>query len=399
MKRLYESIFKDHFKQNNQMAFVSGPRQVGKTTAAQAFVKNGRYVNWDRQEDRMVLTKGPNRIAEKLEIERLTRTNPTVIFDELHKYSKWKSFLKGFYDAYKNRCHIVVTGSARLDTFKRGGDSLLGRYFSYRMHPFTVGETLNQNTSTEVLHNPKKPDKLTMEQLYRFGGFPDPFSKANTRHHTRWTRTRRELLVREDVRDISNIHEIDQMEVLANMLDFEAGGMLNYTHLTNDVNVSVETIQRWITTLESLYYCFLIKPWFKNVRKSLRKQPKVYLWDWSVIQDVGKRVENFIASHLLKAVHYWTDMGFGNYGLHYLRDKLKREVDFLVVKDGVPWLLVEVKKSATQSLSPNLSYFQRVTGAQHAFQVTFEGDYVDRDCFEETRPTIVPAATFLSQLF
>ena len=291
-------------------------------------MKTAHYINWDRQEDRIVLTRGPDSIAEKLGLSRLSQIKPTLIFDELHKYSKWKSFLKGFYDVYRKRCNVLVTGSARLDAFKRGGDSLLGRYFSYRMHPFTVGETLSQKAGTNVINKPKRPDKAVMEQLYRFGGFPDPFIKANTRHHNRWTRTRRELLIREDVRDVSRIHEISQMEVLANILDFEASSMVNYTNLANDVNVSIETIQRWLSTLESLYYCFSIKPWFKNVAKSLRKQPKVYLWDWSVIRDEGKRAENFIASHLLKAVHYWTDMGLGDYGLHYLRDKLKREVDF-----------------------------------------------------------------------
>ena len=398
MKRLYESILENHFKENTQMAFISGPRQVGKTTAARAFAEAAHYINWDRQEDRILLTQGPDHIAEKVKLSQLVETKPAIIFDELHKYSKWKLFLKGFYDVYQQRCDILVTGSARLDTFKRGGDSLLGRYFPYRMHPFSVGETLSQKAGTHCINQPKKPDKTVMEQLYRFGGFPDPFIKASTRYHNRWARMRRELLIREDVRDVSRIHEIGQMEVLANILDFTASSMVNYTNLANDVNVSIETIQRWLSTLESLYYCFSIKPWFKNVSKSLRKQPKVYLWDWSVIREEGKRAENFIACHLLKAVHYWTDMGLGNHALYYLRDKLKREVDFLVVKEGIPWFLVEVKKSATQALSTHLNYFQKAVDAQHAFQVSLEGDFVNRDCFAETSPVRVPAATFLSQL-
>jgi uncharacterized protein len=167
--------------------------------------------------------------------------------------------------------------------------------------------------------------------------------------------------------------------------------------MANAVNVSVDTVRRWIAILENLYYSFTIKPWFVNVKKSLIKQPKVYLGDWTLCQDVGARNENFIASHLLKAVHYWTDTGQGDYELFFLRDKMKREVDFLVTKNNNPWFLVEVKTSK-ESLSANLQDFQRQINAQNAFQVTFNMDYVDRDCFEEKEPIIVPTKTFLSQL-
>ncbi len=161
---------------------------------------------------------------------------------------------------------------------------------------------------------------------------------------------------------------------------------------------SVDTIRRWISSLESLYFSFSIRPWSANIPKALRKQPKIYLWDWSLIPDTGSRNENFIACHLLKASQWWTDIGLGNYQLYFIRDKERREVDFLLTRDNQPWLLVEVKSSGKATLSPHLARFQKKTGAPHALQVAIDHDYVDGDCFSLRRPTIVPAKTFLSQL-
>jgi uncharacterized protein len=174
---------------------------------------------------------------------------------------------------------------------------------------------------------------------------------------------------------------------------------VNFSTLANRINVSVDTIRRWIGSLQSFYFCFEVRPWFRNVAKSLRKQPKLYLWDWSLAPaEGGARYENLIASHLLKSVHWWTDRGLGNFDLYFLRDKTGREVDFLVVKDNTPWFLVEVKSGSDRVLNPALAYFQNQTKAAHAFQVVSRLPFVGRDCFEHTTPLIVPAATFLSQL-
>ncbi len=159
----------------------------------------------------------------------------------------------------------------------------------------------------------------------------------------------------------------------------------------------MDTIRRWVDLLGRLHYGFLVRPWFKNVSKALRKEPKWFLRDWSGIEDAGARAETLIACHLLKAVEGWTDMGLGEFELRHLRDKLKREVDFLVVRDKKPWFLIEVKAADT-GLSPALAHFQRATKAPHAFQVVMEMPFVQADCFSEARPTIVPARTLLSQL-
>ena len=172
---------------------------------------------------------------------------------------------------------------------------------------------------------------------------------------------------------------------------------MSYSSLSKKVRVSIETIRRWIETLKRLYYCFPVHPWSKNIPRSLLKEPKFYIWDWSYIDDPGQKAENFIASHLLKACHYWTDIGLGSYQLHFLRDKEKRAVDFIVTKNAIPWFLVEVKLSSS-SLNPNLERFQKLTGAKHAFQVVLEAPFEEIDCFTYTQPICVPALTFLSQL-
>jgi hypothetical protein len=174
--------------------------------------------------------------------------------------------------------------------------------------------------------------------------------------------------------------------------------LTNYSELAKKIHVSSETVRRWIETLKALYYCFSIQPWTTNISKSLLKEPKIFLWDWSLAEDKGQRLENFVASHLLKAVHFWTDRGFGDYELYFLRDKEQREVDFLVTKDKKPWFLVEVKSSSHQGISKSLYYFQEQTGAPHAFQVAFDLPYVQKDCFSHKKPLIVPATTLLSQL-
>jgi len=401
MDRIYEPLLDEHMRDYRQMAFVAGPRQVGKTTSARAVVdraENSLCLNWDVQADRRLVVRGEEAVAAAAGLDALSAARPVILFDEIHKYGKWKSFLKGFYDSHGGGCRIIVTGSGRLDVYKRGGDSLMGRYFLYRMHPLSVGEIVRPGQVSGVTRAPLRIGTDEFDALMRFGGFPEPFLTATTRFHNRWLRMRTELLFREDLRDLTRVQEVRQLEILAEILREQAGQPLNLSSLANEVKVSVDTIRRWISTLESLFYCFTIRPWFSNVPKSLRKQPKIYLWDWSGIADPGGRRENLVACHLLKAVHWWTDTGLGDYGLYFLRDKAKREVDFLVVRDRRPWFLVEVKSSGRAGLSRSLGYFQEVTGCAHAFQLAFDIDYIEKDCFARRGPVKVPATTFLSQL-
>jgi len=375
---------------------------VGKTTTARAAAERFDehvYLSWDNDDDRRRILDGPGAVAERLGLDRLRVAPPLCILDEIHKYGRWKGLLKGLFDSYPEAAHILVTGSARLDVFKRGGDSLMGRYFPYRMHPLSVAElTSAAFPSTLIDHQPRPIDEAAFEALIRFGGFPEPFLRQEQRFWRRWRRLRSQLLFKEDLRDLSRIQEVGRIEVLADLLRQRVGQLVSHTSLARAINVSVDTVRRWLTTLASLYYSYPVRPWSRNVARALRKEPKYYLWEWSQVDDVGARAENLVASALLKAVHLWSDLGLGDFGLYFIRDKEQREVDLLVVRDGAPWFLVEVKSSGSAPLSPQLARFQAQTGAAHAFQVALDLPFVERDCFALQKPTIVPAQTLLAQL-
>jgi uncharacterized protein len=401
MKRIYEQLIQTHLQEDRQMVFLAGPRQVGKTTCglhAEAFIQHTHYLNWDNADHQKIFISGPAAVVTYLGLQKTTAGLTVVIFDELHKYGKWKQFLKGFFDTYGELTKIIVTGSAKMDIYRKGGDSLIGRYFLYRIHPITLGELASVHLSETEIRPPHPIAKNSLQKLLTYGGFPEPLIKENKPFLGRWRRLRQQLTLQEDIRQMGQIQEWAQFDMLAQILKEQAGQLTSYTTLANTINMSVPTVQRWLKNLEAFYYCFTIRPWHKNVKRSLRKEPKLFLWDWSLVNDIGKRYENFVASHLLKAVHFWTDCGLGTYDLYFLRDKEKREVDFLVTKDQKPWFLVEVKASQNTTISKNLHYFQQQTQAKHAFQVVFDRGYIEKNCFAYTIPVIVSVETFFSQL-
>lgn len=383
------------------MIFLAGPRQVGKTTIAkqlQSLAPLFFYFNWDNSQHRKLMLKGAESVADHCHLNTIAAKKPILVFDEIHKYKKWKQFLKGFFDLYEDRCQILVTGSSKLDIYRRGGDSLMGRYFIYHIFPFSVGELISTAKRSNDIVTPRPIPIAEIEKLLQFGGFPEPFLTAEIQFSNNWQRLRKQQLLREDIREVSQIQDLAELEVLMDLLAAEASQLLNIASLANQLNVAETTIHRWIKTLKSFYYCYTIQPWYKNIRRSLRKTSKIYLWDWSIVQDEGQRFENFIASHLYKAVQFWKDTGLGDYELFYLRDKEKREVDFLVTKNKKPWFLVEAKQSNNQGISSNLTYYWKQLKVPHAFQVVYNMEYINKNCFDYHEPVIVPAATFLSQL-
>lgn len=393
--RIYEKLLQRHLADDRQMAFVAGARQVGKTTVCR--VLESVYLNWENETHRELILAGPESVARQAGLLELQSKLPVLVFDEIHKYRKWKGFLKGFFDTYEKNCRIVVTGSSRLDVYQRGGDSLMGRYFIYHMHPFSVGELADKFDLDAVLHAPRSVSEEDWQALLRFGGFPEPFCKRSNAFSTRWRDMRRIQLLKEDIRDLTRIQELDQLAVLERLLSERSGDQLVYSSLGKQVRVSEVTIQSWIATLCSMHHGFIVRPWHKNLSRALRKEPKWYLRDWSGIQDPGKRAETLVACHFLKAVEFWTETGQGFFELRYIRDKEQNEVDFVVLRDNRPWFLVEVKQ-AERVLAPALKYFQQQTGAAHAFQVVMDLPYVAADCFKRSDPMIVPARTLLSQL-
>lgn len=393
--RLYETMLAEHLAEHRQMALVSGPRQVGKTTACRAL--SDHYLNWDNPDDRRILLAGPARVAEVAGLDRLRAVAPVVTLDELHKFAKWKSWLKGLFDSYGDRARFIVTGSSRLDVFKRGGDSLMGRYFLYRMHPWSVAECVTTSLPESPVRPPACISDEDWQALQVHGGFPEPFLKREPRFTRRWRALRYEQLAREDLRDVTRVQDLGTMELLMRLLAERSAGQLVYASLARETGVTIDTVKRWIDLLERLHYGFLIRPWFKNVTKALVKEPKWFLRDWAGCEDSGVRSETLVACHLLKAVDGWNDLGLGHFELRYLRDKLQREVGFLIVRDRKPWCLVEVKTGDTR-LSPWLAHFQKETGAPHAFQVVIDLPFEDIDCFTAKVPVVVSALSFLSQL-
>ncbi|MGB5201523.1 MAG: AAA family ATPase, partial [Sedimenticolaceae bacterium] len=212
--RIYDTLLAEHLAKQRQMAFISGPRQVGKTTTCR--VHADTYIDWDNIDDRESILGGPARLIDHYRLDRLSRSPPVVIFDELHKFPRWKQFLKGFFDTYADRLRIIVTGSSRMDIYRRGGDSLMGRYFLYRMHPFSVAETLTQEIPDEkrIIRQPKKISSTNFDALWNHGGYPEPFLKRDMRFSRRWQSLRLEQLVREDIRDLTQIQQLDQLQLL-----------------------------------------------------------------------------------------------------------------------------------------------------------------------------------------
>ena len=396
LKRMYGEIFANHFANNRQMILLSGPRQVGKTTVSKEM--SDMYLNWDRRADRMLFLKGEDEVAMAAGLNIRRSTPPLVVFDEIHHYPKWRQFLKGYFDTYGDSSRTLVTGSARLDLRKRGkGDSLMGRYFPFRMHPLSVGELLRPVLPTSETHQAQELPEEDWRALIEFGGFPEMFCSRSNSFSLRWRRLRREQLVRIDVANDTNIRDLDQLDALAEILAGRSGQQIVYSSLANEVQTNEVTARQWIATLSSFFYGFTVRPWSRNVSNSIRKTPKWYMRDWSGIKDDGARVETIIAGHLLKAVETWSDMGFGEYALYYLRDKNKNEVDFLVAKDGEPWMIVEAKNSDTKPTAA-LRGMQRQLGVGLALQVVADLPYDDIDCFAPGEACAVPMRTFLSQL-
>lgn len=351
-----------------KMVFIGGPRQVGKTTLAQFIGKNNYqrpvYLNWDFREDRKKI------LDEKFESEA-----DLIIFDEIHKYKNWRNYLKGEFDKNKDRFDILVTGSARLDLYRRGGDSLLGRYHYLRLHPFSEREIMNIDPNIEIFKELKfavhNYAHEIFDQLFQFGGFPEPFIKKDLKTLRRFHNERLDRIVREDIRDIENVRDLSSLQVLVEILPGRVGSLFSANSLKEDLGVTHKTISLWLDVLERFYYHFRIYPFTSTTIRSLRKEPKVYLWDWSQIDNEAARFENMVASHLLKTIHFLYDTEGYKAELHFLRDREGREVDFLVSVNKKPWMAVEVKLS-NKEISKNLKYFSERLKIPFIYQVIKE---------------------------
>lgn len=361
-----------------KMAFLTGPRQVGKTTLAQGYQKQfaqSFYFNWDDLHHQKMLAKEPYFFEKQ---NRDPQKPFLVVLDEIHKYARWKNYLKGAFDSFGKEFLFLVTGSGRLDLFKKGGDSLLGRYFSVKLFPLSVGELEASFPSLadfksrlgEMPEDSKKRRGI-YEQLFEMSGFPEPFLKAEKKFYHLWFKERKSLLLREDIRNAAGVREISLLEIFSHLIPDRIGSPLSLNALREDVGVAFETVRDWTLLLEQFYYLFRLTPYSKKVARALRKETKVYLYDWVEVEDAAFRFENMVALHLWKAVTLWQDQGEEALSLHYLRDKDRREVDFVLVHKKTPFCLIECK-SAAEDLSPSLVYFQNKLKVPMAVQLVHQ---------------------------
>ena len=361
----------------DRMVFVGGPRQVGKTTFALSLLPEGSdesspaYLNWDYLADR-----------EAILTAQLPSRQRLIVFDEIHKYAEWRGLIKGLYDKHRSSISFLVTGSARLDYYRKGGDSLQGRYHYYRLHPFTLSES------------GRDPDARSVAHLLRFGGFPEPFLRGEERFHRRWLREHSERVVHEDLRDLEHVRDVSRLDLLLAHLPSCVGSPLSVNRLRTLLQASHESVERWISAFERLYLCYRLAPFGSTRIRAVRKERKLYFWDWSRVDDPGARFENLVAGHLLKYCHLVEDTEGHAMELRFVRDTDGREIDFVVLRDGRPEFGVECK-SGDRSAAPACRYFRERTDIPRFYQVHLgTADFGDAD----TDTRVLPFWTFCAEM-
>jgi uncharacterized protein len=334
---------------HRKVVFIGGPRQVGKTTCALSFLgadattAHPAYLNWDTPRVRKPLREG-----------LLPPEEPLVILDEVHKYARWRNLVKGLYDSERDARQFIVTGSARLDYYRKGGDSLQGRYHYYRLHPFSLGELGRAQSD--------------LTELLAMGGFPEPLLRGTERFRRRWERERLQRVVHGDIQDLENVREVSLLELLLDALPARVGSPLSLASLAGDLEVAPRTVDRWIDIFERMYLVFRIAPFGTPRIRAVKKERKLYFWDWASAPEGGPRFENFVASQLLKYCHWQEDFEGHRMELRFLRDTDRREVDFIVLRNKKPLFAIECK-TGERTLSPALRYFKERIAIPELFQV------------------------------
>lgn len=354
-RHLGEICFNPDF--GRQMRFVAGPRQVGKTTLARSYLDRlnmpKTYYNWDLRKIRDAYRKDP--YFFETDVHDFSGQSPLwICFDEIHKMPKWKNILKDYFDKFEDHCRFIITGSARLDWFRRSGDSLAGRYFLFRLFPFSLSE-LSGNRPLDVYEGEtavefieRKLSKVSyktdlLEQLLKFSGFPEPCIKAKSAFHRRWQRDIVDRLVREEIRDLTRIIDVENVAAVMSLLPGRIGSLLSLNAIKEDVEISYTAVKNCISALQLTYALFLVPPYSAKIARAIRKEKKCYFFDWTRCPDESKRFENYIAVEIKSMIERWNDQGVGNFELFFVRTKDGKESDFLIVKNRRPWCLFEAK--------------------------------------------------------
>ena len=328
-----------------KIVLISGPRQSGKTYLSRGLLhENADYLNFDSAAHRSVIRA-----------QSWDRDSTLLVLDELHKMKNWKSWLKGIYDVEGLNPPIVVTGSSRMDTFKKTGDSLAGRHRLFRLHPLSVKEVQDLDS------------RAAFDLMLKLGSFPEPFLDGDQKSANLWRRSHLDIILRQDLLDLEKVRELKSIEILVELLSERVGSTLSYASLARDLEVSPHTVKHWIQILESLFVIFVVTPYSKNIAKAILKEPKVYFYDTGRVMGDAARLENLIACHLHKRNQFLEDTEGRRIELHYIKDKEKREVDFAILEDRRISHLIEVKESDA-SLSPALRYYEEKLKPEHCIQ-------------------------------
>lgn len=334
---------------NDKIILISGPRQVGKTFLSKLLRKSYQYLNFDSVEDREIILK-----------KAWVRNGELIILDEIHKMKKWKQWIKGVYDTEKSRNTFILTGSSRMDTFKKVGDSLAGRHILVRLNPFSLKELESRD--------PKKDATLMLE----LGSFPEPFLSNSERKAAIWRKTHLDVIIRQDLIQLESVKDILSIESLIQVLRKRVGQQIVYKNLADELSVSPHTIKKWLQILESLFIIFIVFPYSKNVLNAIKKEPKIYFYDIGQVQaDMGFKIENLVALHLLKRNQFLEDTEGRTLRLAYLRDKNKREIDFVIEDNAKLSHLIEVKKS-DDNFNNHLDYYVKKLQPTHAIQLVWD---------------------------
>lgn len=345
-----------------KMRFVAGPRQCGKTTLAHAILTRHRsqnlMFNWDvpatsrRYREDTFFYRGLMRGVRK----------PWICFNEIHKQQKWKNILKGIYDEDGRRVRILVTGSARLELFRRAGDSLAGRFFLFRLSPVLLGELLGRPVASAPPSDPRdwiekrihpsrngnsKAVREAFDLLYRFGPFPEPLLKGKARFQSLWRRNYLDSVIRGDLRDLTRLRDLGLVEELIELIPWRVGSPFSINALREDLEVAHATVKGMMDHLERLLVTFALTPYARKVTRPVKRERKVYLFEWSSIEDPGARFENLVALELLAHTQLWTDSGGDEWRIQFVRTREGKETDFLLLRNRRPWCLVECKLRKT----------------------------------------------------
>jgi predicted AAA+ superfamily ATPase len=403
MERLQKTYLFDETIHAGKMIFLSGPRQVGKTTFTINYQKqvgdSKLYWNWDDPLVYREYKKNPRFIEPLLVSSR--NSCPVIVFDEIHKQKNWKNILKGYYDVFKGRAIFFVTGSARLDFFCSSGDSLVGRYFSYRLLPLGLPEAMG-DISLPYAKTPElftaaqgnillktlmaydeKMCQHTFSRLLLYGGFPEPFIRGNAAFSRRWRKDYAALLTREDIRDLTRIQDMRGVEQLLLLLPERVGAPMSINSLREDLAVHHKTVTQWLDAFKKIYLIFALKPWSEQVARAIKKEEKFYFYDWTFVDNEAFRFENMLAVMLMRMTCRFNELGFGDFDLRYLRNKNKEEIDFLIIKDRKPFALFEAKTKEADIPSHAIKFsralkvpYYQVLSQGGEVQVMGEGRYV-----------------------